>query len=138
MPGDSPADEGFYYDHEQKKLFVNLGGRVPGKDAQVRAAQLVTGVDACNKSFVRVRKLEVRDFIGTGIGVYNDQEFIVEDCFIHHCGNGFWGSPSGVGVIRRGDHHGVELPLDLIELAEVRETLRPGELLPSRPGSSSP
>ena len=101
MTGDSIADEGFYYDHEQKKLFVNFGGRVPGKDAQVKAVRLNVGVDACSKCFVRVRKLEVRDFIGAGIGIYNDQEFIVEDCFIHHCGHGFWGSPSGVGVIRR-------------------------------------
>ncbi len=101
MTGDGVADEGFYYDHQQKKLFVNLGGLAPGKDVQVKAVQLIVGVDACSKCFVRVRKLEVRDFIGVGIGIYNDQEFMVEDCYIHHCGGGFWGGPSGVGTIRR-------------------------------------
>ena len=100
MPGDRPADEGYYYDHQRKKLFVNLGGRVPGKDAEVRAAQLICGVDACGRSFVRVRKLEVRNFIGTGIGVYNAHEFIVEDNHIHHCGHGLWGGPSSTGFIR--------------------------------------
>jgi hypothetical protein len=38
MPGDAPGDKGYYYDRRQKRLFVNLGGRVPGKDAEVRAA----------------------------------------------------------------------------------------------------
>jgi len=101
MPDDAPTEEGYYYDLAQQKLFVNLGGRVPGKDAEVRAARLLTGIDACNKSFVRVRKFEVRNFIATGIGVYNDQEFVAEDNYVHHCGQGFWGGPSGVGVIRR-------------------------------------
>ena len=31
MPGDGPADQGFYYDKASKELYVNLGGRVPGK-----------------------------------------------------------------------------------------------------------
>ena len=101
MPGDRPADEGYYYDHQGKKLFVNLGGRAPGKDAEVRAAQLLCGVDACGRSFVRVRKLEVRNYIGTGIGIYNAHEFIVEDNHVHHCGHGLWGGPSSTGFIRR-------------------------------------
>ena len=35
MPGDKTSDAGWYYDMPQKKLFVNLGGRVPGKPATV-------------------------------------------------------------------------------------------------------
>ena len=38
MPGDKTSDEGWYYDMGQNKLFVNLGGRVPGKDVQEVAA----------------------------------------------------------------------------------------------------
>ena len=100
MPGDKPADEGYYYDHPQKRLYVNLGGRMPGKGAEVRAVRLPYGIDAAGTSFVRVRKFEVRNCIGAGIGVYNAHEFLVEDNHIHHCGNGMWGGPSSTGFIR--------------------------------------
>ena len=43
MPDDAPGDEGWYHDQKQKKLFVNLGGRVPGKDVEVRAAGIDRG-----------------------------------------------------------------------------------------------
>ncbi len=107
MPGDAPTDEGYYYDPSQKKLFVNLCGRVPGKDAQVTAAQLIHGVDATHHCFVRVRKFEVRNFNGSGISVYNDQEFVVEDNHVHHCDNGISASPSGVGVVRHNTIHDI-------------------------------
>ena len=44
MPGDGTADKGFYYDKARKELYVNLGGSVPGKDAEMAAAQLEHGV----------------------------------------------------------------------------------------------
>ena len=121
MPGDRPADEGYYYDHRQKKLFVNLGVRVPGKDAEVRAAQLLEGVDAASQSYVRIRKLEVRNYISTGIVVYNTHECLVEDNSVHHCGHGLWCSPSSGGVIRHNtfaDIMGIG-----IQLAESRGTI---------------
>ena len=101
MPGDAPANEGWYYDKEQKKLYVNLGGRVPGKDAVVRATQLYIGIDAGNQSYVRIRKLEVRDFTVFGISVSGGHEFQVEDNYIHHCYAGVWSYPASHGVIRR-------------------------------------
>ena len=62
MPGDKTSDEGWYYDMPQKKLFVNLGGRVPGKDWQIAAAQLDMGVDMTRQSFVRLKGIEIRRF----------------------------------------------------------------------------
>ena len=101
MPGDAPANEGWYYDKGQKKLYVNLGGRVPGKDAVVRASKLYIGVNATDQSYVRLRKLEIRDFTGTGISVSGGHEFQVEDNYVHHCYAGVWAYPASRGVIRR-------------------------------------
>ena len=101
MPGDTPNDEGWYHDQKEKKLFVNLGGRVPGKDMEVRAAKRIEGVDAQRAAYVRIRKLEVRNFIGNGLVTCGGHEFVVEDNYVHHCGNGLWGNPTSGGVIRR-------------------------------------
>ena len=100
-PGDKPADSGWFYDKDKDRLYVNLGGRVPGKGAPVSASQLDTGVDAACQTFFRVRKLEVRGFNGCGIAVYNGQEFIVEDNYVHLCREGVFGNPSGKGYVRR-------------------------------------
>jgi len=100
-PGDRPEDSGWFYDKDKDLLYVNIGGRVPGKDAQVSASQLDTGVDAANQTFIRIRKLEVRGFNGNGICVYNAHEFIVEDNYVHLCRIGVYGGPSGKGSIRR-------------------------------------
>ena len=101
MPGDAPADEGWFYDKEQKKLFVNFGGRVPGRDAVIRASQLTAGVEAGGQSHIRVRKLEIRDFTERGINVGGSHEFLLEDNHVHHCGVGIWAYPVSRGVVRR-------------------------------------
>jgi hypothetical protein len=101
MPDDSADAEGWFHDLKQKKLFVNFGGRVPGKGAEVNVARWIEGVDAQNVSYSRVRKLEVRNYIQSGIVVCRGHEFVVEDNYVHHCGNGIWGSPTSGGVIRR-------------------------------------
>ena len=100
MPDDTSSDEGWYHDRKQKKLFVNLGGRVPGKGVECKVAQWLEGVDAQSVSYARVRKLEVRNYINGGIVVCRGHEFLVEDNYVHHCGNGIWGSPTSGGVIR--------------------------------------
>ena len=69
MPGDAPADEGWFYDKDQKKLFVNFGGHVPGKDVAAARTRLREGVNAGGQSCVRIRKLEVREFTDSGINV---------------------------------------------------------------------
>jgi hypothetical protein len=101
MPGDGPADEGWFFDRKQKQLFVNLRGRVPGRDLQCRAAKWIDGVDAQNESYVRIRKLELRNFVQSAIVVCRGHEFIVEDNYVHHCGHALWGSPTSGGIIRR-------------------------------------
>jgi hypothetical protein len=101
MPGDRAADQGFFYDKEQKKLYVNLGGRVPGKDADVAAAQLNTGVDAGGQSFVRIRKLEVRRFNQHGIVVCCGSECIVQDNYVHWCGAGINCGQTAGALVRR-------------------------------------
>ncbi len=114
LPDDTPNDEGWFHDQKQKKLFVNLGGRVPGKDVEVRAAKRIEGVDAQRMPYVRIRKLEVRNFIGNGLVTCGGHEFMVEDNYVHHCGNGLWGNPTSGGVIRRNtftDLTGIALSL---------------------------
>ena len=101
MPGDTPADAGWFYDKEHKKLFVNFGGPVPGKDMVARVTQLSTGVNTGGQSYVRVRKLETRDFIDSGINVGGSHEFLVEDNYAHHCRVAIWSYPASGGVIRR-------------------------------------
>jgi parallel beta-helix repeat protein len=101
MPGDAPTDAGWFYDTAQKKLFVNFGGPVPGKDEAARVTQLSTGVDSAGQSCVRIRKLETRDFIDRGINVGGSHEFLVEDNYSHHCRVAIWSYPASVGVIRR-------------------------------------
>ena len=50
---------------------------------------------------MRIRKLEIRDFTGTGISVSGGHEFQVEDNYVHHCYAGVWADPASRGVIRR-------------------------------------
>ena len=101
MPDDGAGDEGWYFDVKQKKLFVNFRGRVPGKDVQCKAVKWLEGVDAQSVSYARIRKLEVRNFISSGLVLCRGHEFRVEDNYVHHCGHGIWGSPTSAGVIRR-------------------------------------
>jgi len=72
-----------------------------GEDAEVRAARWIHAVGANDPSFARIRKLEIRNFIGVGIGVYDAHDFVAEDKDVHHGINGLWirlgsnpGSPS--------------------------------------------
>ena len=101
MPDDTPDKEGYYHDQKEKKLFVNLGGCVPGKGAECKAAALISGVDAVGQSYVRIRKLEVRNFLSYGLFMDYGREFVVEDNHIHHCGSGLWGANITGSVIRR-------------------------------------
>ena len=101
MPGDGPADHGFYYDKARKELYVNLGGRTPGKDAEISAAQLGVGVDAHDQTFIRIRKLEVRRFNYDGICVASGSESVVQDNYVHHCGAGINCGATAGDLIRR-------------------------------------
>ena len=101
MPDDAAGTEGWFHDRKQKKLFVNFGGRVPGKDVKVDVAKYIEGVDAQSTSYARVRKLEIRNYVQTGIVLCRAHEFLVTDNYVHHCDNGIWGSPTSGGVIRR-------------------------------------
>ena len=40
IPDDSPDDQGYYHDQKARKLYVNLGGRMPGKDVECGRTQL--------------------------------------------------------------------------------------------------
>ena len=101
MPDDTPGVEGWYHDVKQKKLFVNLGGRVPGKDAQCQVPELSVAVDARDRSCVCVRKLEIRNYIDWGIWADFAHEAVLEDNYIHHIGAaGIWRQASS-GSIRR-------------------------------------
>ncbi len=88
MPGDGDKDQGYYYDKAQKKLYVNLGGPVPGRTGELTVAQLGIGVDAHDQTFIRIRKLEIRRFNQWGVVLCNASESILKDCFIHYCGLG--------------------------------------------------
>jgi hypothetical protein len=101
MPGDGPADKGCYYDYKQARLFVNMAGRVPGKDGEVRAAQLNLGVFAANQSYIRIRKLEIRHFSDVAIDLNASREFMVEDNYVHDCHSFVFGQPTTGGMIRR-------------------------------------
>ena len=101
MPDDGAGDEGWYFDVKQKKLFVNFRGRVPGKEVECRAIKWLEGIDAQSVSFARIRKLEIRNFISSGLVLCRGHEFRVEDNYVHHCGHGLWGGPTSAGVIRR-------------------------------------
>ena len=50
-PGDKPEDSGWFYDKDKDQLYVNLGGRVPGKDAPVSASRFDNGVDAAARVY---------------------------------------------------------------------------------------
>jgi hypothetical protein len=101
MPDDNPGDQGYYHDQKEKKLFVNLGGRTPGKDVDVRPVQLHTAISTTGRMYVCVRKLEIRNFITDGIWADDCIECVTEDNHIHHCGAAFWGGNITGGAIRR-------------------------------------
>ena len=101
MPGDEATDKGLYYDSKQATLFVNMCGRVPGKDGEVRAAQLNVGVSARQQSYIRIRKLEIRDFSDVAMRPGRSREFMVEDNYVHDCGLFVFGQPTTGGMIRR-------------------------------------
>jgi parallel beta-helix repeat protein len=100
MPGDKTSDEGWYYDMPQKKLFLNLGGRVPGKGVEIAAAQLDMGVDMTRQSFVRIKGIEIRRFNERGIWTDLGYDLAVEDNYVHHCMAGLWGNINSGGIIR--------------------------------------
>ena len=100
IPGDKTSDQGWYYDPDQKKVFVNLGGRTPGKDVQVAAAEMDMGVCAMERSYVRLRKMEIRRFNFRGIWSDRSNEFLAEDNYVHHCGTGVWGGSTSGQIIR--------------------------------------
>lgn len=100
MPDDTASDLGYYHDQKEKKLFVNIGGRVPGKDAEVRSAQLHTAVATTGRMYVCVRKLEIRNFITDGIWADDCMECVWEDNHIHHCASAFWGGNITGGAVR--------------------------------------
>jgi hypothetical protein len=100
MPDDTPNHQGYYHDRQQKKLFVNLGGRVPGKDAQCQPVQLFEAVDVQGQPYLHIRKLEIRNFINYGIFADYSLEIRAEDNYIHHCGSAFWGCCMTGGVVR--------------------------------------
>ena len=102
IPGDKPSDEGWYYDYEHKQLYMNLGGRVPGKDAQVDATVLDMGVTAMDRSYIRVRKMEIRRYNFRGIIADRSNEFLAEDNYVHHCAVGIWAGQAS-GQILRGN-----------------------------------
>ena len=84
----------------QNKLFVNLGGRVPGKDVQIAAAQLDMGVNMTCQSYVRLKGIEIRRFNERAIWADYARDFMVEDNFVHHCLAGLWSGLSSGGIIR--------------------------------------
>jgi parallel beta-helix repeat protein len=101
MPGDGASDQGYYYDKAQKKLYVNLGGQAPGKDAEMSVAQQGAGIDAHNQSFVRIRKLEIRRFNQGGVIVCDGTNAVVQDNYIHYCGQGLDCGSSAQALIHR-------------------------------------
>ena len=101
MPGDEATDKGLYYDQKQAKLFVNMAGRVPGKEGEVRAAELTAAVFAAQQAYVRIRKLEIRNFADVAINLNFSREFMVEDNYVHDCGLFVFGQPTTGGIIRR-------------------------------------
>ena len=101
VPTDDVQDRGWYYDKEKDLLYVNLAGKVPGKDLPVRVAELETGVDCANCFFPRVRKLEVHGYNQHGIVIYNTMGAVVEDNYVHHVNAGIFANPSTDITIRR-------------------------------------
>ena len=83
---------------------------MPGKDVEVHGRAVASRASTPRAlSYVRIRKLEVRNFISSGIVVCRGHEFVVEDNYVHHCGYGHVGRPD----LRRRDppqhihgHHG--------------------------------
>ena len=101
MPEDTPNDQGYYHDQKAKKLFVNLRGRVPGKDVECRPVKWFEALDIAGQSYIRVRKLEMRNYINYGIMADQCTEVTVEDNYIHHVGSAFWGGEIDGSLVRR-------------------------------------
>ena len=101
IPGDDPRDRGWHYDKQKDLLYVNLGGRTPGKEVPIRAADMSTGVDAANCYFPRIRKLEIRCYNQQAVVIYNTLGAVVEDNYLHHMHSGMHGGPSMDITVRR-------------------------------------
>ena len=118
MPGDKASDQGWYYDMDHNELFVNLGGRVPGRDVEVAAAQLNQGVDITRLPLVRIKGIEIRRFNHRAIASDACRDFVVQDNFIHHCGAGLWSNISSGGIIRGNTFSDImEIAMTVGELA---------------------
>ena len=89
MPEDSADKPGWFYDKEKGLFYVNLGGKIPGKDARITIMDGEHGIEIRGSSFVRVRKLEIRGFTISGIQSSDTLNCVFEDNYIHDCGNGF-------------------------------------------------
>jgi hypothetical protein len=101
LPDDTPNGQGWYHDLQQKKLFVNLGGRVPGKAVECRPVRWYEGVNAAGQPYVRVCGLEIRNYINYGIFADDCVEILAEDNYIHHVGSAFWGGNITGSLLRR-------------------------------------
>ena len=74
---------------------------MPGKDVECRPSKWFEAVDVSGQPFVRVRKLEIRNYFNYGIFADGCTDVTVEDNYIHHCGVAFWGGIITGSVVRR-------------------------------------
>jgi parallel beta-helix repeat protein len=127
MPGDKTSDEGWYYDMAQNKLFVNLGGRVPGKDVEIAAAQLEMGVDMTRQSFVRIKGFDIRRFNQRAIWADYARDVVLEDNYVHHCFTGLWSGLTS-GEIVRGNTFS-DIMFVCMNVGDSRGTIIEGNLI---------
>ena len=126
IPDDSPDDQGYYHDQKARKLYVNLGGRMPGKDVECRPSKWFEAVDVSGRPYVRVRKLEIRNYFNYGIFADGCTDVTVEDNYIHHCGVAFWGGNITGSVVRHNtctDSMGTEMGVNGSRCMTVEENL---------------
>ncbi|MEI6504153.1 MAG: right-handed parallel beta-helix repeat-containing protein, partial [Armatimonadota bacterium] len=88
LPEDAAEKPGWFYDIAKGLFYVNLGGKKPGRDARITVSDAESGIDVAGCSCVRVRKLEIRGFTYTGISANDARNCVIEDNYIHDCGNG--------------------------------------------------
>ena len=69
----------------------------------------------------------MRNFIGNGVVTCGGHDFIVEDNYVHHCGNGLWGNPTSGGVIRRNTF--TDLTGIALSLSASRGTIMEGNVV---------
>ena len=97
IPADDVKEQCFSHDVKNKLIYVNLIGKVPGRDAVVEPIMFDTAVLLGSNRFVRVRQLEMRRFNYAGVEMGQTHDALVEDCYMHHCGQGIaaWGVSAG-------------------------------------------